>query len=167
MKFAYLLDANEDETLVGVVLDDTGAELARIDGHTESEVQARLRNDPGFDAWVEDPATDPRIAAAWARRDRLSGAADATESRPADPAPRVPQTEPRGDTQARRAEQHLCQFCSHAPMCTVADAVRKLEALLPIVTGCQGFDPPPPRDVFELGDDLAELAGAGPKRVGR
>lgn len=165
-RFAYLLEVNEDETLVGIVIDSTGAELGRVDGYTESEVQASLRNKPGFDTWIVDPASDPRIAAAWARRDRRSADAAPTETAPSDPAPKVPGTEPRGATQARRAETHLCQFCGHEPMCIVAESVRKLAALLPIVDGCQGFDPPPPQDAFEFGDDLASLAGEPPEPSG-
>ena len=167
MTFAYLLDPNEDETLVGVVIDARGTELGRVDGHTESEVQAALRNAYGFEVWVADPGSDPRVAAAWARRDRRSGVTDATESAPVDPAPRVPVAEPRGATQARRAETHLCQFCTHSPMCEMAAVARRLEALLPIVSGFQGFDPPPPQDAQEFGDDLDRLVTDGPKRVDR
>ncbi len=157
-RYAYLLDPSEDDMLVGAVIDSAGKELSRADGHTESEVQAALRNDPGFEVWVEDPANHAAVVAAWARRDRRERGAQAPETAPPDPAPRIPQTEPASTTHARQAEQNLCQWCAHAPMCIVADAARKLAALLPTVIGCQGFTPPPPTSAQELGDDLEDLA---------
>lgn len=163
-RYGYLLDVSADETLVGVVVDRDGNELAREEGHTESEVQAKLRNGVGFNQWIPDPANNPAIKRAWARRDRRERGRDEPEhevEHERDPRPRMPSAETVSELQARRAEQHLCHFCQHAPMCQMAETVRRMAALTPIVSGCQGFDPPPPQTVSDLAEDLDALAREG------
>jgi hypothetical protein len=164
-RYAYLLDATADETLVGVVIDREGTELARAEGHTESEIQAKLRNGVGFNQWVPDPANNPAIKRAWARRDRRGRGhevePDVEVERLHDPRPRMPTAETVAELQARRAEQHLCHFCQHAPMCEMVAVTTRLAALRPIVSGCQGFDPPPPQTVHDLAEDLDALARDG------
>lgn len=174
-RYGYLLTINHDEQLVGVVIDRDGHELAREAGYTESEVQAKLRNGVGFNQWIPDPANNPAIKRAWARRDRRDRGhevePDVEVERVRDPGPRMPTRETVAELQARRAEQHLCHFCSHAPMCEMVAVVTRLSALRPIVSGCQGFDPPPPQTVDDLAEDLDTLAREGtgepPERPGR
>jgi hypothetical protein len=146
--FGYFLDHEHGELPTAVVIDQDGTELGRHQGYTtECQVTLNRKVSPEQIRWSDDPANDPLIAAAWERR-------SAREPAPPNPAPRVPRPERSADLRARRAEQHLCHFCEKSAVCVVADAVRRMEALHPIVSGCGGFEPPPPRDEAELAEYL-------------
>lgn len=147
-----------DGTREAQAIDERGEVLAFSAAMGEDTLQSELVDalaDKGFGhktheiVWCE--RDHPRVKAVQARaenREREAGEPEPVET----PASAL------AALHARQAEEHLCQFCAHAPVCVLARAAAELAPMRPVIAACGGFDPPAPRTPHELAEDLDDVA---------